>query len=235
MVTERQIGDVHVEPNEGLQLFGIERADGGAPGAAQLRRTGNLFNAGWSPDGKWLIFDTDIAATGAGDILAIRPGVDTAPIPVVATAFTETSPAISPNGRWLAYASNEGGKDDIYVVPFPNTRGGKWPISTDGGTEPVWSRRGTELFYRDASGNLVAVGVNAKLTFSVGRSTTLFPAAGYESSRFTPQYAVAPDDKRFLMIRPLETKSPDNIIVVENWFEELKTAASGSARGLRHR
>ncbi len=140
----------------------------------------------------------------------------------MATAFTETSPAISPNGRWLAYSSNESGKNDIYVVPFPNTHGGKWAISTDGGTEPVWSHRGTELFYRDASGNLVAVGVNADVTCSVGRWTTLFPAAGYESNRFTPQYAVARDDKRFLMIRPLETKSPDNIIIVENWFEELK-------------
>src|SRR5438876_9230964 len=209
-------------PTKGSSYVEIEPADGGASGAVQFRRTGNLFNAGWSPDGKWLIFMTDVGSSGAGDILAIRPGADTAPIPIVATAFTETSPAISPNGRWLAYSSNESGKTDIHVVPFPNTHGGKWAISTDGGTEPVWSHRGTELFYRDASGNLVAVGVNANRTFSVGRSTTLFPAAGYESSRFTPEYAVAPDDKRFLMIRPLETKSPDNIIVVENWFEELK-------------
>jgi len=222
-------------PTKGSSYLGIEPADGGAPGTVQLRRTGNLYNAGWSPDGKWLFFMTDIAAPGAGDILAMRPGVDTAPIPVVSTAFTETSPAISPNGRWLAYSSNESGKNDIYVVPFPNARGGKWPISTDGGTEPVWSHRGTELFYRDASGNLVAVGVNADRIFSVGRSTVLFPAAGYASLRFTPQYAVSRDDRRFLMIRPLETKSPDNIIVVENWFEELKTAASGSGRGLRHR
>ena len=117
---------------------------------------------------------------------------------------------------------NEGGKDDIYVVPFPNTRGGKWPVSTDGGTEPVWSHRGTELFYRDASGNLVAVGVNANRTFSVGRSRVLFPAAGYASLRFTPQYAVARDDRRFLMVRSLETNTPDKLIVVENWFEELK-------------
>jgi len=209
-------------PTKGSSYVEIEPADGGASGAVQFRRTENLFNAGWSPDGKWLIFMTDVGSSGAGDILAIRPGADTAPIPIVATAFTETSPAISPNGRWLAYSSNESGKNDIYVVPFPNTHGGKWAISTDGGTEPVWSHRGTELFYRDASGNLVAVGVNANLTFSVGRSTTLFPAAGYESNRFTPQYAVARDDKRFLMIRPLETKSPDNIIIVENWFEELK-------------
>jgi serine/threonine-protein kinase len=222
-------------PTKGSSYLGIERADGGAPGAVQLRRTGNVFNAGWSPDGKWLIFMTDIAAPGAGDILAMRPGVDTAPIPVVATAFTEISPTLSPNGRWLAYSSNESGKSEIYVVPFPNTRAGKWAISTAGGMEPLWSHRGRELFYRDASGNLVAVGVNANRIFSVGRSTVLFPAAGYTSLRFTPQYAVAPDDKRFLMIRPLETRSPDNIIVVENWFEELKTAASGSARGLRHR
>jgi serine/threonine-protein kinase len=209
-------------PTKGSSYLAIERADGGAPGVVQLRRTGNLFNGGWSPDGKWLIFMTDFAAPGAVDILGIRPGVDTVPIPVVATAFTETSPAISPNGRWLAYSSNESGKNDIYVVPFPNTRGGKWAVSTDGGTEPVWSHRGTELFYRDASGDLMAVRVNANLTFSVGRSTILFPAAGYASLPFKAQYAVARDDKRFLMIRPLETSSPDNIIVVENWFEELK-------------
>jgi hypothetical protein len=143
-------------------------------------------------------------------------------MPVVATAFTEISPALSPNGRWLAYSSNESGKNEIYVVPFPNTRAGKWAISTGGGTEPLWSHRGTELFYRDASGNLVAVEVNTNPTFSVGRATALFPAAGYSSLRFNPQYAVGPDDRRFLMIRPLETNTPDKLIVVENWFEELK-------------
>ncbi len=199
-----------------------QRADGGAPGVVQLRRKGNVFNARWSPDGKWLIFQTDVGAPGAGDILAIRPGTDTAPTPLVATAFTETSPALSFDGRWLAYCSNESGKNEIYVVPFPNTSGGKWAISTGGGTEPLWSHRGTELFYRDASGNLVAVEVDTDPTFSVGRATVLFPAAGYTSRGFTQQYAVAPDDRRFLMVRPLESGSPDNIIVVENWFEELK-------------
>lgn len=212
-----------------------QRADGGAPGGVQLRLKENVFNARWSPDGKWLVFQTDVGARGAGDILAMRPGTDTAPTPLAATAFTETSPALSFDGRWLAYCSNESGKNEIYVVPFPNTSAGKWAISTGGGTEPLWSHRGTELFYRDASGNLVAVEVNTNPTFSVGRATALFPAAGYTSRPYSQQYAVAPDDRRFLMVRPLETKSPDNIIVVENWFEELKSAASGSARGLRHR
>jgi DNA-binding SARP family transcriptional activator len=199
-----------------------ERADGGARAVLQLQEKGNLYNPRWSPDGKWLLFQTDIASSGAGDILAIRPGVDTAPVPVVATRFSEMSPALSPNGRWLAYVSNETGADKIYVVPFPNKGSAKWEISTGGGTEPLWSHRENELFYRDASGNLVAVEVNTSPTFSFGHATVLFPAAGFSSLRFAPQYAVAPDGRRFLMIRPLETKSPDEIIVVDNWFEELK-------------
>jgi len=208
-------------PSGSVYLW-TQRADGGAPGVVQLRRKENVFNARWSPDGKWLVFQTGAGGPGAGDILAIRPGTDTAPTPLVATAFTETSPALSFDGRWLAYCSNESGKDEIYVVPFPNTSAGKWAISTGGGTEPLWSHRGTELFYRDASGNLVAVEVNTDPTFAVGRATVLFQAAGYTSRGFTQQYAVAPDDRRFLMVRPVGSGSPDNIIVVENWFEELK-------------
>src|SRR5437762_186390 len=84
-----------------------KRADGGAQAVMQLHRKGNLYNARWSPDGKWLLFQTDIATPGAGDILGIRPGIDTAPVPVVATTFTEMSPAFSPNGRWLAYSSKD--------------------------------------------------------------------------------------------------------------------------------
>src|SRR5881396_653265 len=199
-----------------------KRADGGAQAVMQLHEKGNLYNARWSPDGKWLLFQTDIATPGAGDILGIRPGMDTAPVPVVATPFTEMSPAFSPNGRWLAYVSNETGADETYVVPFPNTGAGKWAISAGGGTEPLWSHRGNELFYRDASGDLVAVEVHTNPTFSLGRSVALFPAAGFSSLRFTPQYAVALDDRRFLMIRPLQTGAPDKLIVVDNWFEELR-------------
>ena len=196
-----------------------ERADGGAPAVMQVHEKRSLYNAGWSPDGEWLIFRTDVTSPGSGDILAIRPGIDTAPVPVVATAFTEMAPALSPNGRWLAYVSNETGEDEIYVVPFPNTGAGKWAISAGGGTEPLWSHRGSELFYRAASGDLVAVAIHTQPRFSLGRSAALFPAAGFTSHRFGPQYAVAPDDRRFLMIR---AGTPDQLIVVENWFEELR-------------
>jgi len=119
-------------PATGATDLWTERADGGAPAVMQLHEKGNLYNAGWSPDGKWLIFRTDVSSPGSGDILAIRPGIDTAAVPVVATTFTEMSPALSPNGRWLAYVSNETGADEIYVVPFPSTGAGKWAISAGG-------------------------------------------------------------------------------------------------------
>jgi serine/threonine-protein kinase len=203
-----------------------QRVDRSAQAVMQRHEKSNLYNARWSPDGKWLIYQTDAESAGSGDILAIRPGIDTVPVPVVATRFTEISPAISPSGRWLAYVSNETGKDEIYVVPFPNPGKAKWAISEGGGTEPVWSHRGRELFYRDASGNLVAVVVNTKPTFSIGSATALFPAAGFSSLRWRPQYSVAPDDRRFLMVRPLKTSTPDKLIFVHNWVEELKSRAT---------
>ncbi|HEX9309970.1 MAG TPA: hypothetical protein VF887_04105, partial [Gemmatimonadaceae bacterium] len=128
----------------------------------------------------------------------------------------------SPNGRWLAYSSNASGPIEVYVVPFPNTADAKWEVSTGGGTEPLWSHSGKELFYRDVAGNLVAVEVQSSPAFSLGRSTTLFPARAYLSFERGAQYAVAPDDRRFLMIRQVPGSAPDELIVVDNWFEELK-------------
>jgi len=209
-----------------------KRADGSAPAMLQFREKRNVCGPRWSPDGKWLVFQTDPAQSGAGDILGMRAGIDSAPVPLVVTKFTEIAPALSPDGRWLAYASNETGQFEIYVVPFPNTSAAKWTVSTSGGMEPLWSHRGSELFYRDSSENLVAAELKTKPTFSVVRTTALFPAGGFGASRFGPQYAVALDDRRFLMYRPLETNTPDKLIVVENWFEELK--ASGSRRSVLH-
>jgi serine/threonine-protein kinase len=199
-----------------------KRADGSAQAVLQFHEKRGSMGARWSPDGKWLIFQTAQYAPGSGDILGIRPEIDTVPVPLVATKFTEVSPALSPDGRWLAYTSNESGQYEIYVVPFPNTSAAKWVVSTRGGTEPLWSHSGQTLFYRDGAGNLVAAEVRTTPTFSLGLSTALFSAAGFASYEVSPQYAVAPDDRRFLMIRPLATGTRDNLIVVENWFEEFK-------------
>jgi Tol biopolymer transport system component/tRNA A-37 threonylcarbamoyl transferase component Bud32 len=200
-----------------------KRADGSSQAVMQVHDKRGLYSPRWSPDGKWLVFRTDRYQTGAGDILGIRPGIDTVAVPLVATKFSELAPAISPDGRWLAYTSNESGQFEIYVVPFPNTAAAKWAVSTGGGTEPLWSHSGKELFYRDGAGSLVAVEVRSTPTFSLGRSTALFPAAAYLSFVGTAEYAVGPDDRRFLMIRQASGSAPDELIVVDNWFEELKS------------
>jgi Tol biopolymer transport system component len=197
-----------------------KRADGSAQAVLQLRGKQPASAPVWSPDGKWLIY-LSAMRTSESDILGLRPGIDTVPVPIVATKFDDTAPALSPDGRWLAYTSNESGRYEIYVVPFPDTRAAKWAVSTRGGTEPVWSHRGNELFYRDDSGNLVAVAVSTTPSFSPGKSTVLFPAAGYEADRTARQYAVAPDGRRFLMVRLVSVQSAEQLVVVENWFTEL--------------
>ena len=199
-----------------------KRADGSSQAVPQLKTKTAAVGAIWSPDGKWLIYRTDRQGPGASDIMAIRPGVDTAPIPLVATRFTEFSPAISPDAKWLAYSSNESGRYEVYVVPFPNANAAKWIVSTAGGTEPRWSHHGNELFYRDAAGNMVAVEVRTNPVFSVTRTTILFSASRFASFEASPQYDVSADDQRFLMLRPLAGSAPDQLIVVENWFEQLK-------------
>jgi Tol biopolymer transport system component len=197
-----------------------ERVDGSKQAVSQVREKRGAYSSRWSPDGKWLVFRTGDAAHG--DILGYRPGIDTVAVPLVATKFGEIAPAISPDGRWLAYTSNESGVYEVYVVPFPNTAASKWAVSTRGGTEPLWSHSGKELFYRDAAGNMMAVAVRSSETFSTGRSTALFPAGVYFAWPNGAQYAVAPDDRRFLMIRRVTGGRPDELIMVDNWFEELK-------------
>jgi tRNA A-37 threonylcarbamoyl transferase component Bud32 len=207
--------------SESFDLW-TKRADGSAPEVLQLHLKYGVFGGLWSPDGTWLIFRTESAGAGTVDIRGIRPGIDTMPVPLVATKFAEEAPALSPDGRWLAYTSDESGQFEIYVVPFPNTTAAKWAVSTRGGTEALWSSSGRELFYRDEAKNLVTVSVRTTPTFSLGRSTVLFPTAGYGWRRFPAQYAVSRDDRRFLMIRPLAPAS-DRLIVVENWFQELQS------------
>jgi eukaryotic-like serine/threonine-protein kinase len=197
-----------------------KRADGSGQPVLQFHSKRFLQNAHWSPDGRWLIFVAS-GVSGSLDIRAMRPGLDTASIPLVATRFLEASPALSPDGKWLAYTSNETGSYEVYVVPFPNTGAAKFAVSAHGGKEPSWSRNGRELFYLDGSANLVAVEVKSAPAFSIGRSTTLFSMGGFRSQTLTPEYAVSPDGRRFLMIRSARSNTPDKLVVVENWFEEV--------------
>jgi len=132
----------------------------------------------------------------------------------------ERSADLSPDGRWIAYQSDESGIDEIYVRPFPNVNDGRWQISAgDGGRFPVWARNGRELFYLAPGGRMMSVAVQSSSTFSVGRSARLFEGA-YEMPTEARHFDVAADG-RFLMIKKTADQDSGRLIVIENWFEEL--------------
>jgi Tol biopolymer transport system component len=174
----------------------------------------------WSPDGQLLAF-MEINPTTERDIWVLRVG-DRKARAFLGTPFSESVPKFSPDGRWLAYISNESGRYEIYVQAYPGP-GGKWQISTEGGTEPVWNPNGRELFYR--SGNkMIAVDIATQPSFAAGKPKVLFEGQ-YEPTVFTnTNYDVSPDGKRFLMLKSTEQAqaAPSQINVVLNWFEELK-------------
>ncbi len=147
--------------------------------------------------------------------------MDSVPVSLVTTEFTETSPAVSPDGRWLAYVSRGSGQYEVYVRPFPNTNEARWLVSINGGNEPLWAHSGRELFYK-GGGELVSVEVLPGTTFITGEQRSLFSLDGFATDLFRQQYDVTADDQRFVMIRDLGGQEAGELIVVENFFEELK-------------
>jgi Tol biopolymer transport system component len=203
-----------------------------ADGSGGLERlnTSEYTNApmSWSPDGQLLAF-IEVNPTTQRDIWVLRMG-DASPgsgqvrkaQPFLRTPFDETEPRFSPDGRWLTYISDESGRYEIYVQPYPGP-GGKWQISTEGGTEPMWNPNGRELFYR-SGGKMMAVDIATQPGFTAGTPRMLFEG-GYEPAPVPiTNYDVSPDGQRFLMIKSNEQEqaAPTQINVVLNWFEELK-------------
>jgi Tol biopolymer transport system component len=182
----------------------------------------------WSPDGKLLAF-LEINPSTQREISVLRIG-DSSPGSgqvrkaqlFTRTRFDEAEPRFSPDGRWLAYISNESGRFEIYVQPYPGP-GGKWQISADGGMDPVWNPNGRELFYR--SGNkMMAVEIATQPSFAAGKPRMLFEGLYEPPPVPVANYDVSPDGQRFLMLKPSEQEqaAPTQINVVLNWFEELK-------------
>jgi serine/threonine protein kinase len=204
----------------GNRLF-WQPADGSAAAdtLTNSELSGNNVPGSWSPDGQVLAFMEINPITGY-DIFTL-PLTDRKPQPFVRTPSLETAPRFSPDGHFIAYASDESGRVEIYVRPYPGP-GGKWQISTEGGSEPVWNPRGRELFYRTGH-KMMAVDVTTQPSFSVGKPRMLFEGPYVPTPRSFPDYDVSPDGQRFLMLKPNEqAQAPAQINVVLNWFEELK-------------
>jgi serine/threonine protein kinase/Tol biopolymer transport system component len=174
----------------------------------------------WSSDGQALVF-TDQSPT-VPDIWVFRPG-DREQQPFLRNSSNKRAPMWSPDGHWLVYQSDEAGRDEIYVQPYPGP-GGAVAVSTDGGTEPVWSHNGREIFYRSGD-KMMSVSVTTQPSFSASKLRILFVFDHRQTAPFagTPDYDVSLDDQRFLMLKPSEpAQAATQINVVLNWSEELK-------------
>ncbi len=190
-------------------------ADGSVLPEIRYPRRDPLTGLEYSPDGRWLI------GTSAGDIYALRTSGDSAPVPLVNGPFLDRRGTISHDGRWLAYESDESGRSQVYVRPFPDVKRAKRQVSVDGGTLPRWSRDGRELFFLNESLEMVAVPVSLSPAFSMGVPQLLFKA---DFTSPPSAFAVHPDGKRFLMTRRVGSQRdvPDQLIVVQNFLEELR-------------
>ncbi len=197
-----------------------KNADGSGSDEPLLDSGYHTHLGSFSLDGRVLAY-TDYGSVGRGDIWVLPLEGDRKPRPFLQTPFNERDPKFSPDGHWIAYTSDESGRDEVYVQPFPGP-GGKWQVSTEGGYGPVWARNGRELFYRNAD-KMMVVAVSTKPTFSAGPPRLLFEGSYTNSSRREANYDISPDGERFLMVKAAEThRAPTELYLVVNWFEELK-------------
>jgi len=186
----------------------------------------------FTPRDKELIFSEE-----ARDILALSLDGSHRVKPLLNGPHSEGGANFSPNGQWMAYQSNESGRFEVHVRSFPDVNRDHWQISTEGGSQPLWSRDGRELFYRDLGGSLMAVKVTTEPTFVRGPVVKLFENAGYAGAGglvMGRTYDVSLDGQRFLMIK-LPVAAPDapkqnSLILVPNWFQELKRLAPARSK-----
>ena len=207
-----------------------------APRLSGLRRVlmGRWLRLGHLTERCWRLLCTSpppLVPSSAGDNWVLSLEGDRTPQPFLQTPFSETHPAFSPDGHWLAYASNEPGRREVYVQAYPGP-GGKHQISNGGGVSPAWASNGRELFYRslkgpNETGKMMAVDIRTQPSFVAGKPRMLFESDGYVWSFPGRAYDVAPDGRRFLMVQRGEQPSADmtHAIVVLNWFDELKRLA----------
>ena len=160
--------------------------NGTAADESLLEGSGNLRPSSWSADGRFIAYTILGSFPFTSDVWVLPLFGDRKPFPLAQTAFTENSAVFSPDGRWIAYTSNEAGQPNVYVQPFPGA-GGKYRISRDGGSHPVWRADGKELFYLGADGTMMAVPIDATGQFDAGVPQALFPtgAAPLNNARGT--------------------------------------------------
>ncbi len=180
-----------------------------------------------SKDGKALVIETFNSDLKKRDIELITIEDETEKKPLLHEEYEEFFVQISPDSQWMAFVSNQEGQNEVYVCPFPDVNKDRWKVSTKGGTQPLWSPGGDELYYRNGE-EILAVSVQTKEQFSFKSPVKIF-SGKYLLDNFTLNWDIHPKNKNFLMLKIPDTtieksdqESPHKIVVVTNWFEELK-------------
>jgi Tol biopolymer transport system component len=206
------------------KVFGIYRkpADGSREPELIHRSDLEVVTTSASPNG--IVAFSRGPQTGARDIWTVNVS-DRSATEFLATPAMEHMAMFSPDGKWIAYASNESGQTEVYVRPYPKVEGRVSRVSHDGGTAPIWAPGGAALYYRNAKGMLMAAPVQLGPVATIGAGRALFLVSGkFRSSGNTAAYDITPDGKRFVMTTPpdITDRTPAQIHVVVNWQEELK-------------
>jgi serine/threonine-protein kinase len=201
-------------------------ADGSGNETLLWKSEDPVFPQSWSPDGT-AIACLRIRNDGSSDVWILPTGGDRRPTPFLDTAFAEAQPEFSPDGRWIAYSSNESGRFEVHVRPYPGP-GGKVQVSNDGGFEPAWRRDGRELFYRSGA-KMMSVAVGSGSAGPFGRPVTIFEKSGLyrEPNLERRLYDVAPDGTRFVMLRAIPEESPPQLRVLTGWTELARQSKPG--------
>ncbi len=207
----------------------VTRADGAGRIELLLDRPGIQFPTTWTSDGGALGFYENHPESFR-DIWVLPLEGEPVPQPLVVTPFQDRAPTFSPDGRWFAYVSDKSGRDEVYARPYPSTGPQEYAISVEGGTEPVWSRDGRELFYRHED-RVMVVSIEAAEVLRASAPELLF-SGGYDLDNSAggiggvPNYDVSLDGERFVVLKSdrsiEESGSGPQVTVVLNWFEELE-------------
>jgi serine/threonine-protein kinase len=207
----------------GRRTAWVRRADGSDNAVPASPGNTLLDEISFDPLGRYTLLRTEGIGVGSRHLLVVKNGVDTVPRTLVQSRFDNFAMTLSPNGQWLAYASNESGNTEVYVRPFPNVDSARVVVSAGGGVEPVWRRDGAELFFRGGHGEMFAVPVSTTHGFVSGAPKMLFRANTLAMADNFRLYDVHPDGKRFLMVTSGGVDAA-HLDVIFNWRVELARA-----------
>lgn len=214
---------VYVEAEEESTTYRRKNADGSGPGTELFSIDRQTATASFSPDGEWAVFsDIHSLQEGPHRIHVARVSDSTTVRTLIESKAEIGAPAISPDGRWIAYNSNESGEWEIYVQPFPDVGAGRWQVSTNGGKGPLWARNGKELFYVNDSNEMSAVTISEGVFFQWGRERALFAIDGLRSDiGVVSPYDIDAEGQRFLMMR-YRGGAESELVVMDNWTALLQ-------------